>query len=140
MINRWLRLLIVATTVLVLIGCSTSRDLNNAKTAIARFHEKFNSDLADEIYSESAPEFQQATTPEHFREFVAGITRKLGKAGNFQATNWNFNFTTGGKFLAIQGETAFAKGKSTESSQVRIDGDRVLIRSWNVNSPMLVIN
>jgi hypothetical protein len=135
-----LQLCVLIVSVSALYACSTTRDLNKGKAAIATFHERLNAGLADAIYTDATPEYQKAVTPESNRQLITGVLRKLGKAGEFQTTTWNINYSTNGEVISIQTEAMFANGKATESFQLRIAGDHVLIQAWNINSPLFITN
>jgi hypothetical protein len=134
------RIFLLLCTTLFIGACASSEELSRGKAVVGRFHEELNSGLFDDIYREASPEYQKSVTQEMNGKLLAGIGKKMGIAGQFRMTSWRLNAMTNGRFLELQGDADFANGKAVETFQWRIEGNRILMVSWNVNSPQLLIN
>ena len=139
MIQRLL-LVIPSVAILVCTSCVNSADMNTGKAGVAHFHDELNAGLSDEIYRDAGQEYRGATTEEFNRKFVEAVRTKMGRVQRYEVTTWRVNYSTNGKFLALECKTQFTNGGAEESFQWRIDGKRPVLMGWHINSPLLVVN
>src|SRR6058998_1893371 len=70
------RILVLATTALLLTSCSTGTE--EGKRGVAEFRARVSQRAFGEIYRTAAPEFRQAATQDQFLRLMEGLERKLG--------------------------------------------------------------
>ena len=126
--------LIVIISLLVF-GCKdTIKGKSVAEPKVAVFHDRFNAGQYEQIYSETADEFQKAATKEKLFDLLSAIDRKPGKVQSSSIKSWNvktFNLVTTVVFVA---DTQFEQGSGTETFTFRVSGDKATLLGYNINS------
>ena len=135
---------IIFSTVLfmpLLSGCSDIKAAKPAaETAVANFHEQYNSELFDAIYNDSHNDFKQSSDYESFNEFIHAVYSKLGKVLSTENKGWNVKNLNLKTFVVLQQETMFEEGAGIETFRYRIKDNQAALIGYNINSRDLIIN
>jgi uncharacterized protein DUF4019 len=136
-----MRLVLVATVLAT--ACSGFAAKGTAETATARFHEQLDAEKYDEIWLDADEAFKKVTTQASFSALLAAMHRKLGRVLSSKQTGFFSEERAGldvsGSFIALTYETAFAEGSGTERFNWRVDGQRVRLVGYNINSSALIL-
>lgn len=128
-----------------LMGCSpittysVLKGNQNAKAAVADFHQALDQGHFEEIYAATDPDFKKASGAKDFVPILAAIHRKLGTvqsstlAGSQTRT---FNTQTS---VALNYQTKFAEGDGLESFTFRINLGRATLVGYNISSVALIL-
>ena len=109
-----------------------------ADIAAASFHSDLNAERYSKIYGEASSRFRQSSSQEDISKFFAAVHRKLGAAQSSQSESYFATATTGGKFVRVVYATKFDNGKATETFEWQVDGDRLLLVGYHIESMKLV--
>jgi hypothetical protein len=135
------RLLLV--TVVLATACSGFAAKGTAETATATFHELLDAERYDEIWLEADEAFKKVTTRADFLAVLAAMHRKLGRVVSSKQTGFFSEERAGtdvsGSFISLTYETTFAEGNGTEKFNWRVDGQRVRLAGYNINSSALIL-
>jgi hypothetical protein len=84
-----------------LAGCSAAQDTAATAQAVGHFHQMLDTEQYAQIYTASADDLKQASSPGRFTQFLAAVHRKLGFIRQSKQSGWNDNYATGGHFLTV---------------------------------------
>jgi hypothetical protein len=93
---------------------------------------------ADDIYNQADEGFRKSGNEASLVEYLQALQRKHGTVKQSHETGWHVNTTPGGTMVTIGYDVEFSEGKGTEQFVFRISGDKALLYSYNVNSPLLI--
>lgn len=132
-----LKTLLIGLLLIVVTSCSFTKDKRIAEAAAAQFHNQYNSTQFHEIYSQADEGFRKDSEPKLLEQFEA-LRRKLGTVKQANQTSWHTNTTPSGTVVILTYDAEFSEGKGTEQFVFHIAGDKALLYSYNVNSPLLL--
>ncbi len=130
------RILVLATTALLLTSCSTGTE--EGKRGVAEFRARVSQRAFGEIYRTAAPEFRQAATQDQFLRLMEGLERKLGAWQSASEPVWNVQRGTGGHLVVLTYRSQFARGPENEQFSWRVEQGAPLLLGYHVNSALLV--
>jgi len=105
---------------------------------VAEFHSQYNSGNFHEIYVQADEGFQKSGKEADFQTYLEAMRRKLGTVKEATRAATNINTTPSGTFVTLNYNVNFSEGKGSEQFVFRISGDKALLYSFNVNSPLLI--
>jgi uncharacterized protein DUF4019 len=130
-------------TMVLATACSGFAAKGTAETAIAKFHEQLDAEKYDDIWMEADDSFKKVTSQADFSAILAAMHRKLGRVVSTRQTAFFSQDRAGtdisGSFISMTYETAFAEGNGTEKFNWRVDGQRVRLVGYNINSSALIL-
>ena len=130
---------IAATMPLIAASCSMGDHVETAKAGVDEFHARLAESKFEEIYADSASDFQDATTQEDAVKLFAAVITKLGKPISSSQSGWHVNFGTGGTVVTLEMQTEFERGKGVERYVFRISDGVARLMSYHINSNDLVV-
>ncbi|HEX8746384.1 MAG TPA: DUF4019 domain-containing protein [Pyrinomonadaceae bacterium] len=136
------RLILASALTLMLFAtgaCSLIKGRELSESAIARFHNQFNSAQYADIYNQTDEGFRKGSPESEMTALLGAVRRKLGTVKNTSQVKWNLNATPNGTMVVLTYETEFTEGKATEQFIYRVSGDRAMLYRYDVMSPLLVI-
>jgi hypothetical protein len=120
------------------LGCSTMmKGTKLADPAVAKFHQQFNDKQFAQIYAESSRQFKDAVTEKEWVDLLEKVYGKLGAFKKTESTNFSVNTTNEGDVLKVNYNTEFAGAKGTEEFTFLVDGDKVSLFHYGVESDAL---
>jgi hypothetical protein len=122
---------------LILAGCSSSEELQEAERAVPRFRQMFEAGRFPQMYEQSAPELKRVTPRAEFIEFLTGVQRKLGTAKMAQRTGFNVRYGTDGTHVTLVYQSRFATGSGVETFVYRTSDSGAKLAGYHVNSHAL---
>src|SRR5437773_3749093 len=108
---KYRTLILLATVVLTMSGCSMSADTAAAEQAVPKFHELLDSGRFVEIYEGSAEDLKKVSTQQDFVALLEAVHRKLGNTKSSERQSWNVNYHTSGAFVTLTYKTLYAEGE-----------------------------
>jgi len=123
----------------LLTGCGAVKGTASAEKAVNEFHEQLDKSDFKGIYSATHPDFKVAETEKDFVALLDAVHRKLGTVKNSEKAGRSvnsFNFKTD---VILNYKTMFTGGDAYESFTYRIDGDKAILRGYNINSQTLIV-
>lgn len=134
---------VLFVSLVVATSCSGIAAKGTAETAVARFHDQLDAEKFDEIWDEADDAFKKATAKADFSALLAAIHRKLGRIVTAKQTGFFTQEQAGtnlsGSFISFTYQTEFAEGSGTEKFIWRVDGQRVRLVGYNINSSALIL-
>jgi hypothetical protein len=128
----------VAVLVVTASSCSFTKGKSVAESAVAQFHNQYNSGEFHEIYNQADEGFRKSGNEASLIEYLEALRRKLGTVKNAKQTGWHVNATPAGTIVTLGYDVEFNEGKGTEQFVFRVSGDKALLYGYNVNSPLLI--
>jgi hypothetical protein len=132
-------LLIFIASASLLTGCDAFKGTPSAEKAVNEFHERLDKSDFEGIYSATHSDFKAAETEKEFVALLDAVHRKLGTVKNSEKVGWrvnSFNFKTD---VILNYKTIFIGGDAHESFTYRMDGDKAILRGYNINSQTLIV-
>jgi hypothetical protein len=133
-------ILTLACLTLGFTGCtSLNKTLATQDAAIAQFHEHYNNGKMAAIWDAAHGKFQSAFEKDAFVAHMQSVQAKLGKvtsSANVDRRMQTFNQTT---TVFLSQETIYERGKGTETFTVQVDGERVILVAYNIQSKALIV-
>lgn len=134
---------VLLASLVVVTSCSGIAAKGTAETAVARFHDQLDAEKYDEIWDEADDAFKKVTAKADFSALLAAMHRKLGRVVTARQTGFFTQDRAGtdiaGSFISFTYETEFAEGSGTEKFNWRVDGQRVRLVGYNINSNALIL-
>jgi hypothetical protein len=81
---------------------------------------------------------RNSTTEADFIVFLEALRRKIGTFNKAQQATWNVNVRPMGTMVTLIYNVDFTEGKGTEQFIFRVSGEKAMLYSYNVNSPLLI--
>lgn len=125
---------VVLTLLIWRCGTSLYRASLASDAARAEFHKRLNSEQYHEIYTQADRQFRESASEEEITSFLRGVHEKLGNAGDANRKNIMVKATPGGTYATVIYETKFTSGSGTETYVWRLDGERLLLVGYNIQS------
>jgi Protein of unknown function (DUF4019) len=125
---------VVLTLLLWRCGTSFYRTAVAADAARTQFHEKLNGEQYHDIYAQADKRFRDSGTEEELTDFFRSVHEKLGNAGDASRQNIMIKATPGGTYATVIYQTKFARGTASETYTWRLDGERLLLVGYNLQS------
>jgi hypothetical protein len=133
-----LRLILSTSLMLSFFGCSASRDVEIAKSAVQRFHHEVAAGQDDMIYDRADPAWRESMDRETNRRFFERFRRKMGACGWSTMTRDLFKISTSGTFVKLEYRTKCAGGWVSESFSWRIRRGEAFLVGYNAANSLLV--
>jgi hypothetical protein len=133
--------LLAATLVISLLtSCGLVEGKDTAEKAVVLFHEQFNAESYNDMYTAADADFRRATTLADLTQLFQAVHRKLGLFTTAEQTNSNVFASTGAPTTVTLVYTSqFADGKATEQFKFSISGSKAFLLAYNINSPTLIL-
>jgi hypothetical protein len=147
-VGHWLRPLLVTVVACVVVLAASFASLlligvsqqAAGERAVQHFHALLDAGDGRAIVSEADPLFTSSSSAPIAAQFLSNVHTKFGAVGTSSLGTWTVNkqLTTdaSGTFLRMEYRTQFAAGSATETFTWRIDGDRVLLVGYHIDSPL----
>jgi len=136
--NQNFRIFVIASLLFAASSCSFTKGKSLAESAVAQFHNQYNSGQFHEIYVQADEGFRKSSNEASLVEYLEAMRRKLGTVKQANQTGWHVNATPAGTMVTLGYDVEFSHGKGTEQFVFRVTGDKALLYSFNVNSPLLI--
>ncbi|HLO00954.1 MAG TPA: hypothetical protein VK208_21020 [Pyrinomonadaceae bacterium] len=136
--NNNLKTLLITSLLIAITSCSFTKGKGMAESAVTQYHNEYNSGQFHDIYNQADEGFRKSGNEASLVEYLQALQRKLGTVKQSHETGWHVNTTPGGTMVTIGYDVEFSEGKGTEQFVFRISGDKALLYSYNVNSPLLI--
>lgn len=140
--NRF-AVIVLAGAHLWISGCSCAASMQasreQAASAIADFHGRYNGESFDQIVDEAADEFKKSAPRENLVKFLRGVHRRLGKVKNSKETGWRVHWQTNGTFVITSHAAEFEQGTGVETFTIVIRDGKAQLVGYNVNSDKLIM-
>jgi predicted Zn-dependent protease len=129
-------LALVVSCGLVLSSCANVTEAKKqADGATDRFHEQFNSEQFEAIYSVADEDFRKTGTAEQLRAFLQNARSQLGPFQRVARPGaWALNRTPGGTFVTSTNESTFARGAAEEMFVWRLNGTTCTLWKFTINN------
>jgi hypothetical protein len=111
-----------------------------AEKGVAEFRQLMAAQQFANVYANGSDELRKSTSEAELTKILRALNTKLGKVKAAEKSGWNVNFHTSGTFVTLGFKTEFEKGAGAEQFVFRISDGRVVLVSYNVNSPALLTN
>lgn len=135
MIRKYFSILMIVTVT----ACSGSFNLEPSKKAVQSFHNKFNNENYEAIFSSGTEEFKKSGSKEDFTAYFSGVNKKLGKHVKSNLSNWRFFNGASGKKVSLAYESKFEKGDASEEFTFSEKDGKVLLQHYNIQSKVFII-
>ena len=123
---------------LTAVACGITQHKQNAEKAVAKFHERLNSEQYHEIYVESDKLFQDSASEIDIVTLLGAVHAKLGTVKNATSQGWHVNATPSGTFVTLAYDVDFSEGKGQEQFAFKMNGNEARLVNYNINSPLLI--
>ncbi len=133
-----MKLLVVGFSIVLLAGCSMSKDTALAQAQISVFHSEFDAGSFQQIYLTSSPDLQKVASERDFVKLLGAINRKLGNVKTSTQQTWKVASTTSGTFVTVVNKSQFDQGSGDEKFVYRIDNGVAKLAGYHINSLTLV--
>lgn len=107
--------------------------------SVAAFHQKLDQAQFHDMYANTSPEFQRASSEKDITDLFNAVHTKLGNVVSANRTGIYMNATTRGNFVRTTYETTFARGKGTETFNWLLANDQLSLVGYHIESRDLVI-
>ena len=131
-------LMCISFLLLLSTSCSLTKGKETSERAVVKFHNQLNARQFHEIYVEADEGFRKGTTEPDAIAYFDAVRRKLGEVKNSKSMGWRVNATPMGTMVNLGYQIEFSEGKGTEDFMFHVTGDRALLFSYTVNSPLLI--
>lgn len=121
---------------MLLSSCSLGRHVGAAQLRVAHFHALLNAGNFDQIEAEADPNFSWPRRGPTFKDYLAGVHRKLGFCGSWRMLAFNERWGVTGGVVRLDANT-HCDADNAQESFVFNAGDLKLL-SYSVTSPRLV--
>lgn len=126
-------------TLLVLLSCLSSKQVDIARRAVEQFHQEVATGQDDAIYDAADDHaYKESVSRETNRGFFSRVRRKMGACTRSTETNYFIDAGTAGTFVRLRYKTQCANGELDELFVWRIEGDRAILVRYEANSPLLL--
>lgn len=132
------RALVVVGLALVLSACGLKEAYDNSGAAVATFHRGLDQEKYQAIWAGSSAAMKQSGTLAEFTKFLTVVHTKMGKVKSTKQIDLNVNSVNSTTTVQAVMETEFEKGKAQETFIFLQEGERLILQSYNINSPTLV--
>ena len=132
-----MRLLTIVLFGVLLSGCSTQKDFQQAERATDEFHMQFAKGSYGEIYDTSDSAIKKSATREQMIAMLQRVNRKLGACGDPQRQSFVVNYNTNGTFVTMVYTRKCANGQLEENFIWRIQDGKPILYGFHFNSPVL---
>jgi hypothetical protein len=115
-----------------LVACSVGSDKATAETAVARFHDDFNSGRYHEMYVAAADDFRKATTESAFVSLLANVKDRAGRYESARQSSWAVNSGTSGTVVSLTYQVAFTQSSAIETFGWRMENGAAILLAYRV--------
>ena len=130
---------ILLATASLLAGCGLVKGTASAEKAVNEFHEQLDKSDFKGIYAATHSDFKAAETEKDFVALLDAVHRKLGTVQNAEKAGWRVNSFNSRTDIVLNYKTKFTGGDARESFNFRMDGDKPILRGYNINSQALIV-
>ncbi|HYO90354.1 MAG TPA: DUF3887 domain-containing protein [Pyrinomonadaceae bacterium] len=120
-------------------ACSLIKGRELSESAVARFHNQFNSGQYPEIYNQTDEGFKKGSPEAEMTALLSAVRRKLGTVKNTNQVKYNINSTANGATVTLSYETEFTDGRATEQFIYHVSGNEAKLYRYDIMSSLLVI-
>ncbi len=106
--------------------------------AVARFHTLYNAGADTDIYREGTARFRAKGSEAEWSNFTNILHRKLGAHQSGVQEGLSVNNQNGDQTMTMKYSAVYEKGAATESFVYDYNGDRPLLRQFDIQSPLLL--
>ena len=128
---------IIAACGLFAAGCEASKGKPFAEKAVEEFHTQLNAQQYSQIYGNLAEDFRKSVDEKQVESVLSTIHQKLGAFKSNKQTGFNVGSTNGVSAIKLDYEAEFAEGKATESFTFKVEGEKVSMMAFNIESDVL---
>lgn len=125
---------------LTLSACSIGKDVPLAENGVKTFHSQLAADQIDAIVAASGPELTAGPARARFTQLLTVVRKKLGRPTGDKQVGWNDNINTGGHFISLDYQSKYERGDAAENFVYRVDGEKLVLAGYHVNSDALILN
>lgn len=133
-----LKTLLIVSLLSAATCCSFTKGKGLGESAVTQFHNQYNSGQFHDIYNQADEGFRKSGNEASLVEYLEALKRKLGTVKQANETGWHVNATPGSTMVTLGYDVEFTEGKGTEQFVFRVNGDKALLYSYNVNSRLLI--
>jgi hypothetical protein len=119
-------------------ACSVGESTDVATKAVADFRIAYYEGGFDKLYNEAGQELRDQITRADWNKLMRVITARLGQVRSQSDPAWNVSTSPKGTFVTLVYQIEFEKGKATESFVWRVDGQKVQLIGYHINSLALL--
>ncbi|MBV9463917.1 MAG: DUF4019 domain-containing protein [Verrucomicrobiae bacterium] len=130
---RGARILAVLTIAAVMAGCSKN-SVATAETGVKAFHDRFNAEQYEDIYSQAAATFRTQASHEKFQNTMTNMHAKLGLVRSSKIANSDVSWRLGGSYVHLTAETEFEHAQGKEEFLWRVKGSDAVLMGYNINA------
>jgi hypothetical protein len=133
-----MRIVLMLAGVILLSGCSISKQSEAAANAVSGFHEMLDAGQFDSIYDASSDDLKRASTRQDFDASLEAVHRKLGSTQSANQLGWTVNYKTSGTFVRLRYGTKYSGGDAREEFVYRMQGEKASLVWYDIKSVALV--
>jgi hypothetical protein len=129
---------ILAVLVILLnLAKATYQSYRWATAAVERFHRQLDQENYEAIYEEASYDFRRSGKREDEIKFLQMVHQKMGAFSKTSPAGFHVNWRTGYLYVDQVFQTTFANGEAQESFIWVIQGNRIWLYGYRINSPNL---
>lgn len=130
---------LMATIVMLLIGCGSTKDVKLAEQGTGQFHSQLDSEQYRAVYAQADENLHKAATEADFVNLLQAVHQKLGRVQSSQRRNYQVNWSTGlGTVITLIYDTSFDGGNSTEQFAWRTRDNQPALIGYHISSNALI--
>ena len=111
--------------------------LDDSEAEIARFHQRMSAGEVEAMWQATAPGLREVTPRDTFFAVMQNNLALMGAVVSTEREGFNINTNNGVTTVNVTMTTQFANGEGTETFVFQQEGERWLLLSYNLNSPVL---
>lgn len=119
-------------------SCSFKESKDAGEKAVAQFHDQFNNEKYQDIYSAADDRFKKASTQQEILDLFQAVHRKLGTVKNSSEAGWHVNSNTFETVVDLTYQTEFVEGKGVEQFVYSVKDGKATLLGYHINSPTLI--
>src|SRR4029077_20299703 len=132
--SRIMRIFIAVFVGLILCGCSSQKDFQEAERATDDFHMQMAKRNYGSIYDASGPAIRDMASRDQFISMLRALDQNLGACGAPDRKGFNVNYNTGGTSVAMVYSRKCANSSVEERFDWRIEGGRAVLHGYHYKS------
>jgi len=121
-------------------GCSSDADVSVAEREVSIFHDKFDDQEFDEIYTATAPQFKDSTPKDDYLQLMSIVHQKLGTVQATERNSSNVLYRTDGTTVTLGYATEFEQGPGIETFVFSMQDGKARLINYKINSTALIVN
>lgn len=125
---------IIAAAGLFAAGCEAAKGKPFAEKAVGEFHSQLNAQQFAQIYAAASPEFKKSTEEATAVGYFTLVHTKMGEYKSTNQTGFNASVDNGVSSVTLNYDTEYANGKASETFIYKVEGEKVSLVSYKVES------